>query len=174
VDLAALARRFGALADGARLPARPGLAAEPGRAIVGDAAILVTRVRGVNGRWAFLDASRNFLPESPLLFSRRILPLREPAGGDERRFYHLSGSTLNTLDVLDLRRRLPRLAIGDLLAFCDAGAYSISRASPYAGLPPAVWVLGEDGELRLGRAAGSVDDLLRPMILRAGSVEAGR
>jgi diaminopimelate decarboxylase len=174
VDLTALARRFGELADGARLPARPVLAAEPGRAIVGDAAILVTRVRGVNGSWAFLDASRNFLPESPLLFSRRILPLREPAGRDERRFHHLSGITLNTLDVLDLRRRLPRLAVGDLLAFCDAGAYSISRASPYAGLPPAVWVLGEDGELRLGRAAGSVDDLLRPMTLRGERVEAGR
>ncbi len=174
VDLAALARRFGELADGARLPVRPVLAAEPGRAIVGDAAILVTRVRALSGRWAFLDASRNFLPESPLLFSRRILPLREPAPEGERRFYHLSGSTLNTLDVLDLRRRLPRLAIGDLLAFCDAGAYSISRASPYAGLPPAVWMLGEGGELRLGRAAGSVDDLLRPMTPRAEGVEAGR
>ena len=174
VDLAALARRFGELAEGARLPARPVLAAEPGRAIVGDAAILVTRVRALNGGWAFLDASRNFLPESPLLFSRRILPLRGPAQGHERRFYHLSGSTLNTLDVLDLRRRLPRLAIGDLLAFCDAGAYSISRASSYAGLAPAVWMLGEDGEFRQVREAGSVDHLLRPMIPRAENVEAGR
>jgi diaminopimelate decarboxylase len=174
VDLAALARRFGELADGARLPARPTLAAEPGRAIVGDAAILVTRVRGLSGRWAFLDASRNFLPESPLLFSRRILPLREPVERDERRFYHLSGSTLNTLDVLDLRRRLPRLETGDLLAFCDAGAYSISRASPYAGLPPAVWVLGEDGDLRLARAAGSVDQLLHPMVLQETEVGAER
>jgi diaminopimelate decarboxylase len=174
VDLAALARRFGELADGARLPARPTLAAEPGRAIVGDAAILVTRVRALSGRWAFLDASRNFLPESPLLFSRRILPLREPAERNGERFYHLSGSTLNTLDVLDLRRRLPRLEVGDLLAFCDAGAYSISRASSYAGLPPAVWALGEDGAVRLARAAGSVEDLLRPMILQAETAGAGR
>ena len=173
-DLAALARRFGELADGARLPARPTLAAEPGRAIVGDAAILVTRVRALSGRWAFLDASRNFLPESPLLFSRRILPLAEPADQKDERFYHLSGSTLNTLDVLDLRRRLPRLEIGHLLAFCDAGAYSISRASPYAGLPPAVWVLGEDGALRLAREAGSVDHLLHPMILQAETVGAER
>jgi diaminopimelate decarboxylase len=173
-DLAALARRFGELADGARLPVRPTLAAEPGRAIVGDAAILVTRVRALSRRWAFLDASRNVLPESPLLFSRRILPLAEPAERDERRFYHLSGSTLNTLDVLDLRRRLPRLEIGNLLAFCDAGAYSISRASPYAGLPPAVWVLGEDNAVRLAREAGSVEGLLHPMILPAENVGAER
>jgi diaminopimelate decarboxylase len=163
-DLAArLARRFNELADAARLPVRPALAAEPGRSIVGDAAVLVSRVREVSGRWAFLDASRSFLPESPLLLSRRILPLREPAGGGER-FYHLSGSTLNTLDVLDLRRRLPLLESGDLLAFCDAGAYSISRASPYAGLPPAVYMLQEDGQVRQVRRAGGVDHLLGPMV----------
>jgi diaminopimelate decarboxylase len=178
-DLAArLGRRFRELADGARLPEPPRLAAEPGRAIVGDAAVLVTRVREVSGRWAFLDASRNFLPESPLLFSRRILPLArppaEPAEGAGGRFYHLSGSTLNTLDVLDLHRRLPRLEPGEALAFCDAGAYSISRATPYAGLAPAVYALQGDGAVRLARAAGGVEDLLRPMVLRGGAAEAGR
>jgi len=163
---AALGRRFRELADGARLPERPTLAAEPGRSIAGDAAVLVSRVQGVTGKWAFLDASRNFLPESPLLFSRRILPLARPANGKDDRFYHLSGSTLNTLDVLDLRRRLPRLEPGDALAFCDAGAYSISRASPYAGLPPAVYMLQEDGGVRLVREAGGIDHLLHPMVLQ--------
>jgi diaminopimelate decarboxylase len=166
---ARLARRYAELVDGARLPERPRLAAEPGRSIVGDAAVLVSRVQGVSGRWAFLDASRNFLPESPLLFSRRILPLAEAAPGKDKEdgcFYHLSGSTLNTLDVLDLRRRLPRLEPGDALAFCDAGAYSISRASPYAGLPPAVYLLQEDGEVRRVREAGGVEHLLHPMILQ--------
>jgi diaminopimelate decarboxylase len=166
---AGLWRRFRELADGARLPERPTLAAEPGRSIAGDAAVLVSRVHGVSGKWAFLDASRNFLPESPLLFSRRILPLVQPADGADGkndRFYHLSGSTLNTLDVLDLRRRLPRLEPGDALAFCDAGAYSISRASPYAGLPPAVYMLQEDGGVRRVREAGGIDQLLRPMTLQ--------
>jgi diaminopimelate decarboxylase len=163
---AGLGRRFRELADGARLPERPTLAAEPGRSIAGDAAVLVSRVRGVTGKWAFLDASRNFLPESPLLFSRRILPLVRPTDSGTDRFYHLSGSTLNTLDVLDLRRRLPRLEPGDALAFCDAGAYSISRASPYAGLPPAVYMLQENGEVRRVREAGGIDHLLRPMVLQ--------
>jgi diaminopimelate decarboxylase len=174
-ELAArLADRFGELVDRARLPERPTLAAEPGRSIVGDAMVLVSRVRGVNGRWAFLDASRNVLPESPLLLSRRILPLVQPAAGSERRFYHLSGGTLNTLDVLDLCRRLPRLEPGDGLAFCDAGAYSISRAASYAGVPPAIYRLQEDGEVRLARRAGGVDQLLHPMVLRGEPVEAGR
>jgi hypothetical protein len=102
---ARLAGRFRALVDEARLPEPPALAAEPGRSIVGGVAVLVTRVQGVNGRWAFLDASRSFLPESPPLFARCILPLREPGREEPKRGYHLSDSTLNTLYVLDLRRR---------------------------------------------------------------------
>jgi diaminopimelate decarboxylase len=171
-DFAArLAQRFRELVEEAHLPETPALAAEPGRSIVGGAAVLVTRVQGVNGRWAFLDASRSFLPESPLMFARRILPLIEPRKGEAGRFYHLSGSSLNTLDVLDLRRRLPRLEPGQALALCDVGAYSISRASPYAGLPPAVYRLQEDGEVRRVRQAGSVDHLLHPMIPHGERVE---
>jgi diaminopimelate decarboxylase len=160
---AGLDRRFRELVEEAGLPEPPVLAAEPGRSIVGDAAVLVSRVRAVRGDWLFLDASRNFLPESPVLFARRILPLREISGFE--RFWHLSGNTLNTLDLLDLHRRLPRLAPGDGLAFCDAGAYSISRASSYAGLWPAVYMLQADGKVRLIRRAGGVEDLERPMIL---------
>ncbi|MEA2562657.1 MAG: diaminopimelate decarboxylase [Acidobacteriota bacterium] len=150
---AQLGARFRDLVD-ADLPI---LAAEPGRAIVGDAAVLVTRVRAIRGSWLFLDASRNHLPESPLFFTRRILPLSEGKGAE--RFWNLSGCTLNTLDVLDMHRRLPMLAPGDGIAFCDAGAYSISRASSYAGLSPAVYLLEAAGTVRLVRRAAGVEDL---------------
>lgn len=150
-----LGERFRELTSGLSEP--PLLAAEPGRSIVGDAAVLVTRVRAVRGSWLFLDASRNHLPESPLLFARRILPLSEGKGAE--RFWNLSGCTLNTLDVLDVHRRLPPLVPGDGIAFCDAGAYSISRASSYAGLSPAVYLLAMDGTVRLARKAQGVEDL---------------
>jgi diaminopimelate decarboxylase len=155
---ARLGARFRELIETSGLSEPPVLAAEPGRAIVGNAAVLVTQIRAVRGRWLFLDASRNYLPESPLLFARRILPLTEARRAGER-FWNLSGCTLNTLDVLDLHRRLPLLAPGDGLAFCDAGAYSISRASPYAGLSPAVYLLEADGTVRLARRAEGVEDL---------------
>ncbi|HYG63357.1 MAG TPA: hypothetical protein VEL74_12305, partial [Thermoanaerobaculia bacterium] len=153
-----LGERFRELVEASGLAAPPVLAAEPGRSIVGDAAVLITRVRAVRGSWLFLDASRNHLPESPVLFARRILPLSEAGRGAER-FWNLSGCTLNTLDVLDLHRRLPPLTPGQGLAFCDAGAYSISRASPYAGLAPAVHLLEADGTVRLVRRAEGVEDL---------------
>jgi diaminopimelate decarboxylase len=159
VFAARLGARFRELIETSGLSGPLVLAAEPGRSIVGDAAVLVTRVRAVRGSWLFLDASRNHLPESPVLFARRILPLVRDGRGAER-FWNLSGCTLNTLDVLDLHRRLPQLGPGDGLAFCDAGAYSISRASSYAGLSPAVYLLEEDGTVRLVRRAEGVEDLV--------------
>jgi diaminopimelate decarboxylase len=140
----------------------PALAVEPGRGIVGNAALLVTRVMAVQGRWLFLDCSRNVLGESPLLFHRRIVAV-EPSGRAERH-WHLSGNTLNTLDLVDFHRRLPTPAAGDLLAFFDAGAYSISRATRYAGLSPAVHLLASDGSLSCIRRAETGADLAGPML----------
>jgi diaminopimelate decarboxylase len=155
-----LAQRFAALT--LQLPSRPRLVVEPGRSLVGAAGLLVSRVRAVRGRWLFLDASRDFLPESPWLLSRRVLTAIEPPSA-ARRFVHLSGCGSTTLDVIDLHRRLPAVAPGDLLVLCDAGAYSISRACRYTGLSPAVVLLGADGSPRLARRAETVADLTRPM-----------
>ncbi len=141
----------------------PVLAVEAGRGVVGDAGLLLARVAALDGRWATLDASSNYLPESTLLFQRRILAVDRRNVGE--RFYHLSGCSLNTMDVLDWRRRLPRLEVGDILVFCDAGAYSISRARRYAGTSPPVYLLGADGGLRCIRRAEDVNDLAAPMDL---------
>jgi diaminopimelate decarboxylase len=149
-----LAAAFGAEAAAAGLAPPPGLAVEPGRSLVGDAGVLLTRVAAVDGRWLFLDASRNLLGESFALFHRRLLPLAGWGAGPPRRV-HLSGPTLNTMDVLDLARRLPPARPGALLAVLDAGAYSLSRAGRYAGMAPEAWLLTRDGRLeRLRRAEG--------------------
>jgi hypothetical protein len=71
--------------------------------------------------------------------------------------------------VLDFHRRLPPLSPGDFLAFCDAGAYSLSRASRYAGLPPAAYLLQEDGHVRPVRRAEGVEDLAGAMLFRSDS-----
>ncbi len=92
---------------------------ESGRAIVGNAAILLAHVRAVQGNLVYLDASRNYLGESTLQFARHVLPVIRPTPGTER-YYHLSGSSLNTLDAIDFRRLLPPLAEGDVLALWDA------------------------------------------------------
>ncbi len=165
-----LAARYRLNAAACGLVPAPALAAEPGRSIVGNAAVLISKVVSAEAGWLFLDASRNFLGESPLLFSRRIATLHDHDGG-RRRFVHLSGSTLNTTDVLDLHRRLPGISAGDALVFCDAGAYSISRASRYAGLSPAVLLLRTDGTVRLIRRPETSADLAGPMSPALGGGE---
>jgi len=149
------------------LPKLPVLTLEPGRSIVGNAGILITRVRNIQGMWAFLDASRNFLGENPLLFTRHILPV-DIRGRNSLRYYHLSGSTLNTTDIIDLWRRLPSLTSMDVLALCDAGAYSISRANRYAGMAPAIYLLETDGSLTIIRRPEQSTDLMSPMIFKDG------
>lgn len=147
---------------------QPTLVVEPGRAVVGNAGVLVTRVHGVEGRWIYVDASRNYLGESSILFTRRVLPaVRADSGA--RRYYHISGSTLNTLDVIDYRRRLPVMAAGDVVALCDAGAYSISRASRYAGLSPPVYLLRTNGTVEMIRRPEGYSDLAGLVPIRHGS-----
>lgn len=139
------------------------IAVEPGRSIVGDAAVLVTTVRSLGGRWVFVDASRNYLPERLPLYARSVLAVA-PASAGRRRHYHLSGNTLNTMDVLDLWRRLPPLREGDRLVLCDAGAYSLARASRYAGVTPAAYLLEAEGSVRMIRRPETLDDLVAPML----------
>ena len=161
----ALAGQFIQEARRAGLDPLPAVAAEPGRSIVSNAGVLLTRVCAIEGNWAFLDASHNYLGESVLFFKRRIFPLVRVAP-ERQRYYHLSGNTLNTMDVLDLRRRLPPLNVGEVLCFADAGAYTISRASRYAGLSPAVYLLHRDGTMRLIRRPEEFSDLTGPMTIR--------
>lgn len=137
------------------------LALEPGRSIVGNATVLLTRVAAEQGRWRFLDCGRNVLAESPLAFTRWIAPL-EPRGG-RRAAVDLSGPTLNTLDVVDRGRLLPEVRTGDVLAIGDAGAYTIGRATRYAGLSPAVWLARLDGSVTCIRRPETYADLTAPM-----------
>ncbi len=91
------------------------------------------------------------LVESPLGFTRPIEPL-EPRDGP-RSLVHLSGPTLNTLDVVDTRRRLPPLRVGDILTIGDAGAYTLSRSTSYAGLTPPLYLARRDGTIECIRPA---------------------
>jgi diaminopimelate decarboxylase len=157
---AALSTAFERELHSVGLPYRPALALEPGRSIVADAGILIARVHAREGRWLFLDASRNYLGESFLFLCRRILPLRASSEGTG--FYHLSGSTLNTMDIIDFWRRIPTRQPGDYLAFCAGGAYTISRATRYAGLSPAVYLIDADGALSRVKPAEDARVLQRP------------
>ena len=141
---------------------------EPGRAIVGPAGALLTRVLYLkrDGRRHFLvvDAAMNDLLR-PALYDayHEVVPV-EASAGDLRPktgIFDVVGPICETGDFLARGRRLPTPAPGDLLAVLDAGAYGMSLASNYNSRPLVAEVLVEGARARLIRRRQTVADLLR-------------
>lgn len=124
------------------------LVLEPGRSIVGEAGLLVSRViyvkDGAARRFVVVDAAMNDLLR-PALYGayHAILPARRRAGAT--RSVDVVGPVCESSDTFAVRRPLPPLRAGDLLAFASAGAYGSVMASTYNTRPlvPEVLVDGK-------------------------------
>ena len=135
-----------------RLAGRPQkILLEPGRALVGNAGLLLTRVEylkeGPDRNFAIVDAAMNDLLR-PALYDawHDIVPVA-PRRGPER-VYEVVGPVCETGDFLGRGRPLV-LAPGDLLAILSAGAYGMVMSSNYNTRPraPEVMVDGADAQL---------------------------
>jgi diaminopimelate decarboxylase len=132
----------------ASLPAGMELHVEPGRSIVGNAGVLLTRVEYIKGngqrRFAIVDAAMNDLLR-PALYNawQDIMTVRQEPGHESYR-YDVVGPVCESSDVLG-RDRLLSVAEGELLAVCGAGAYGACMASNYNGRPRPAEVI-VDGE----------------------------
>ncbi len=119
---------------------------EPGRMLVGNAGVLLTRViylkDGSSRRYAIVDAAMNDLIR-PMLYEawHEILPARTPAPGTDPAPVDIVGPICETTDTFARGRPLPPLAAGDLLAICSAGAYSAVMSSSYNARLPAPEIL---------------------------------
>ena len=135
---------------------------EPGRAIVGNAGILVTRVEllkpGEDKNFAVVDAAMNDLLR-PALYSawQAIIPV-EPRAGGEPRHYDVVGPICETGDFLGKDREL-NIASGDLLAVRSAGAYGFAMSSNYNARPRAAEVMVDGGRFQVVRWRERLADL---------------
>jgi diaminopimelate decarboxylase len=127
------------------------LAFEPGRMIVANAGVLLSRVihvheRPEGRRFLVLDAAMNDLVR-PAMYEayHDIRPVHEPAPGTALQTYDVVGPVCETGDTFARERLLPPLAAGDLVAFMSAGAYGAVMASEYNSRPlvPEVLVSGD-------------------------------
>ncbi|MBL8419550.1 MAG: diaminopimelate decarboxylase [Dechloromonas sp.] len=116
---------------------------EPGRRLVGNAGLLLTRVEflkpGEGKNFAIVDAAMNDLMR-PALYEawHDILPVATRAGATPA--YDVVGPVCETGDFLGLARPLC-IEAGDLLAVMSAGAYGMAMASNYNSRPRAVEVM---------------------------------
>jgi diaminopimelate decarboxylase len=109
---------------------------EPGRLIVGNAGVLVSRVLRLNARphktFLVIDAAMNDLIR-PAMYDafHDIWPVAEPASGTPRVAYDVVGPICESSDQFASARELPATVSGDLVAFMTAGAYGATMSSTY-------------------------------------------
>ena len=134
---------------------------EPGRRLVGEAGILLTRVRvvkpGAARNFAIVDAAMNDLLRPSLYNAWHDVDPVRPRSGDEMRF-DIVGPICESGDFLARDRRVA-LAEGDLLAVRSAGAYGMSMSSNYNARPRACEVLVDGDEAHLIRRRETIAEL---------------
>lgn len=141
------------------------LVVEPGRRLVGPAGVLLARVVAVKEtparRFVIVDAGMNDLVR-PMIYGawHDILPLDAPPAGADYRPADVVGPVCETTDKFAEQRLLPPLAAGDLVAFCEAGAYGAVMASTYNGRPLVPEVLVRGGRFDIVRARPTFDESL--------------
>jgi diaminopimelate decarboxylase len=137
---------------------------EPGRAIVGPAGVLLTRVvyRKTNGekKFVIVDAAMNDLIRPSLYQAQhQIVPVR--ASQSKQEFVDIVGPVCESGDFFARDREMPVTAEGDLLAILDTGAYGMVLASNYNTRPRAAEILVVGKSAKVIRKREGVADLIR-------------
>jgi diaminopimelate decarboxylase len=134
---------------------------EPGRALVGNAGVLLTRVEflkpGTHRNFAVVDAAMNDLMRPSLYDAwHEIVPIVRRS--ERAECYDIVGPVCETADFLGKARDLA-IAEGDLLAVMSAGAYGMSMSSNYNARPRAAEVMIDGSTMYLVRERESLEAL---------------
>jgi len=138
---------------------------EPGRLIVGNAGILVSRViyvkHGDAKNFVIIDAAMNDLIRPTLYEAHHdILPVRQAVAGDATMTADVVGPVCETGDYLALDRKLPELKAGDLIAIMTSGAYGAVQSGTYNTRALVPEVLVKDDQYAVVRPRLDVDALI--------------
>jgi diaminopimelate decarboxylase len=140
------------------------LVLEPGRSLVGNAGILVTKViylkEGETKKFVIVDAAMNDLIRPAFYDSyHEILNVNQGNSHEER--VDIVGPVCESGDFFAKDRELPRVKKGDLLAILSAGAYGFVMSSNYNSRPRIPEVLVNGVEFFLVREREKIEDLMR-------------
>jgi diaminopimelate decarboxylase len=138
---------------------------EPGRVLIGNAGVLLSRVEYVkpteSKNFLVVDAAMNDLIRPALYQAHHEVVMLVPArAGTGERIYDVVGPVCESADVLAHDRVLSALE-GDVMAILSAGAYSFAMSSNYNSRPRAAEVMVDGNTALLVRARETFDDLVR-------------
>jgi len=143
---------------------KPALCIEPGRFIVGDAEILLTKVNTVkvtpHKKFVGVDAGFNMLLRPVLYGSYHHIVVANKLNHPPGETYDVVGPLCESGDFLAKDRKLPRIDEGDLLAVLNVGAYGYVMSSQYNSRPRCAEVLVMEGKHELIREAETLESLL--------------
>jgi diaminopimelate decarboxylase len=142
------------------------LVMEPGRVIVGNAGILVTKAlylkQGETKSFVIVDAAMNDLIRPSLYGAyHEIQPLNEEASHRAKHPVDIVGPVCESGDFLAKDRLLAAVKPGELLAVMSAGAYGFVMASNYNSRPRVPEALIKGGEIHVIRTRETYDDLIK-------------
>ena len=142
------------------------LVLEPGRVLVGNAGILLTRVLYTKEtpakKFVVADAAMNDLIRPSFYDSyHELMPVNHALAGRPSMVADLVGPICETGDFLAREREMPIYRRGDLVAVMSAGAYGFAMSSNYNSRPRAVEVMVNGDRWQVVRERETVEDLMR-------------
>ena len=144
---------------------------EPGRLLVGNAGVLLTRIRYIKRtgqkKFAIVDAGMNDLIRPALYHSfHEIVLMEEPSKSKSKNTekFDIVGPVCETGDFFALDREMPEVHEGDVLAIMSTGAYGFVMASNYNSRPLPAEALVRGDKFALIRKRQRLEDLARDEI----------
>lgn len=139
---------------------------EPGRVIVGNAGVMLTKVLyakdGEAKRFLIVDAAMNDLIRPSLYDAYHdIRPVYEKLTHGEKKTVDVVGPVCESGDFLAKDRVMPAMGAGDLMAVMSAGAYGFVMSSNYNSRPRVPEVLVHEAQYHVIRSRESYEDLIR-------------
>ncbi len=135
---------------------------EPGRAIAGNAGVLLTKVEYIKAteakNFAIVDAAMNDLLRPALYQSWMAIEAVKPRQDEVEQDFDIVGPVCETGDFLGKDRSLA-IQSGDLLAIRSAGAYGFTMSSNYNSRPRAAEIMVDGANMHVARQRESVESL---------------
>jgi diaminopimelate decarboxylase len=144
----------------------PELWIEPGRSLVADSTILLTRVnstKNAHKRFANVDAGFNLLIRPAMYDAYHEVLVANKASAPAGTEYTVTGPICESGDILAADRNLPKLAAGDIIAVLDTGAYGYAMSSQYNSRPRCPELIIKGKNVALMRRGETLDDITGTM-----------
>ncbi len=142
----------------------PKLLLEPGRYLVADSSLLITRVnytKRIFGKsWVLVDAGMNDFIRPALYGALHEIIAVNKASRRRTVRYNVAGPICESSDVFRYEVELPEMKQGDLLAILDVGAYGICMSNQYNARPRPAMVLIDGSRVALIRERESYEDII--------------